>query len=105
MTAENIIENYQPEESFIEISERESPRFQAERHARVKAAHPTLSDDQVGKLITRAWLDVSMEYDKHYLSYVNYVDRMNHWVDVFSRATTSDLLDVIALFEEAQTLR
>ena len=100
-----IIENYTPEPSFIEISSRESPRFHADRTAKLKAAHPELTEVQIEKLLTRAWLEVSMQYDKHYLRYVDYLEAMERWVTIFTRSSLSDLLDVIALFDEVQTMR
>ena len=95
------MESYTPDPSYIEISDREGKRFWDLRLGRVKIAHPSLSDEEVDKLMLRAWLQTSMLFDKRYLPYLEYVQQMDHWTDTFVESTTTQLKNIIAIFEES----
>lgn len=96
--------NYTPSNAYADITLRESNRMYDARVSALRAAHTSLSDMDCEKLILRAWLEISQEYDESPFSYEEYINKMDWWCEVLSEAPLPKLKDILSTVNESLIL-
>jgi hypothetical protein len=96
---------YTPSDSYAKLTSRETHRMYDARVSALRAAHPSLSDLDCEKLLLRAWLELSMDYDKSPFSYEGYISMMDWWCEQLMEAPTTKLKDILSTIAESLILR
>ena len=96
--------SYTPSNEYSHLTAREPYRLYDARVSALRAAHTSLSDMDCEKLILRAWLEISQEYDESPFSYEEYINRMDWWCEVLSEAPLPKLKDILSTVNESLIL-